>query len=218
MRIIAESFQKIVGYNKIEKYVKSQNRISFNNMYNSIFLSKENPKLPNVRIKDYQDSNFSLQRLQAFSEINSLNPFQKILEYKKFPYNQKRQESLYEEKKRNIIFSDFNITQSALDQKIIANIKPKDQILSKIDFKDNILSLVLNFFFGSNTYSGKETSYITFYYKYINDKIKDIKENFLKTDATDLSYKAVILKDDIKVNEDIILEKIFSKDDDWRAI
>jgi hypothetical protein len=218
MRIIAESFQKIIGYNKSEGYIKSQNRLSFDNIYDSIFLSKEDPKLPNVNVKDYSDVNFSLQRLQAISEISLLNPFQKILEYKKFPYNQKRQESLYEEKKRKIIFSEFDIKKIALDEKIIANIRPKDQILSKIDFKDNILSLVLNFFFGSNTYSGKETSYITFYYKYINDKIKDIKENFLISDSTDVSYKAVILKDDIKNDNDVILEKIFSKDDDWRAI
>jgi hypothetical protein len=218
MRIISESFQKIIGYNKLERYIKSQNRLSFNNICDSIFLSKEDPKLTNVNVKDYSDVNFSLQKLQAFSEINSLNPFQKILEYKKFPYNQKRQESLYEEKKRRIIFSEFDNSKLALEQEIIANIKPKDQILSKIDFKDNILSLVSSFFFGSNTYSNEETSYITFYYKYINDKIKNVKENFLIANATGISYKATILKDDIRVDNTIILEKIFSKDDDWRVI
>jgi len=219
MRIIAESFQKIMGSKKRRNvYLKEGQRIKFNDFYRFIFLSKEEPRLKNISIREYTEDNFTTERINTQGEINSINSFQKILEYKKLPYNQKRFESLYELKKRQTIFNDYDVSVLSSDFITLLERNFRDKTGSKEDFKNNLIFLYSRFFFESNTYSVKTPSYLTFYYKYFKDKVANLKERYFETDSSSVTYKSVLIKDQIKEDNDIILEKIFSKLDDWRVV
>jgi hypothetical protein len=219
MRIIAESFKKIaVIKNRDNTFVKRKVSVSFDDLKQSLFLAKQEAVLKNRNIRDYSEIDFSTEVLTALQEINKLNSFQKILDYKNYPYNQKRIEVLSEQKKRETIFSDFQTNENAPDDYVKFNKIARAEKVGKLEFKQDLISLLNDLFFSVNDYEVNKNFYINSFYKYLKNKLSATSEFYFQTDSDDLLEKKVLSKEDIKANNDILLEKIFSKSENWRVI
>jgi hypothetical protein len=219
MRIIAESFKKIaVIKNRDNTFVKRKVSVSFEDLKQGLFLAKQEPILKERIIKDYLEVDFLTETVIALQEINKLNSFQKILDYKNYPYNQKRIEVLSEQKKREKIFNDFQTSENAPDDYIKFNKISQAKKVGKLEFKNELISLLNDLFFSVNEYEVNKNFYINSFYKYLRNKLKATVEFYFETDNDEFSEKRVLLKNDVKANNDILLEKIFSKSENWKVI
>jgi hypothetical protein len=222
MRVVSEAFFNVISFMKVRDNNSLLNlSLTFENLKKNITFYKLENSLSESRfkIKDYSDDVFLEQRLEAFEESSSLNSFQKLLDYKEIPYTQKRLNYLYEQKRREKIFSEANSFERAKDVLELIEKKFRDNTISKLEFKDSLISLISGLFFESNGYDEKDY-YITSFYKYYKEKLLNLSESASIPSFDNTSYKSVILKSDLRDSDDYdsLLEKIFSNDDDWRVI
>jgi hypothetical protein len=219
MRIIAESFKKIaVIKNRENTFVKRKTSVSFNDLKKGLFIAKLEPILKDRTIRDYLEVDFSTEITTTLNEVNSLNSFQKILDYKNYPYNQKRIEVLSEQKKRETIFNDFQTNENAPDDYVKFNNIARAERVGKLEFKQELVSLLSDLFFSVNDYEVNKNFYINSFYRYLKNKLKATSEFYFQTENADLLEKKVFLKENIKANNNILLEKIFSKSENWKVI
>jgi hypothetical protein len=223
MRIVSEAFFNVISFMKTRDEDNILNlSLTFDNLKKNIIFYKLDNAInfdSKFKIRDYIDDSFLEQRLEALRESSKLNSFQKLLDYKEIPYTQKRLNYLYEQKKREKIFLEATSSERAKDVLELIEKKFKDNTVTKLEFKNSLISLISGFFFESNTYEENDY-YVTSFYKYYKDKLSKSSEISSIPFFDNVNYKSVILKSDLKTtgNYNSLLEKIFSNDEDWRII
>jgi hypothetical protein len=219
MRVYSESFKTVIDNNNfLYDTILKRKSIIENTDDKKIILEKiESPLLSGSTIKFYQPEDFAKQKILAQSESNNLNSFQKLLDYNEIPYNEKRINIIYEQKKREQIFLDKDGTQDVKDDIIIYDKVAKTNIIPRLTFKGNIINLLTEFFFRSSSYLEDSNFYINSYYNFYKDKMDNLSPIYIIENAKP-TYKNVYDRSSLNANVNEVFDKLLKKDETWRVL
>jgi hypothetical protein len=219
MRVYSESFKTVIANNNFlyDTILKRTSNINIQDDAKIILEKIEGPLLSGSVIKLYQPEDFTKQAILAQAETNDLNAFQKLLDYEAIPYNEKRTNILYEQKKREQIFLDKDGTQDVKDDIIIYDKIPKTNVIPRLTFKRNIINLLTEFFFRSSSYIEDSNFYINSYYNFYKDKMDSLSPVYTIEEAKP-TYKNVYDRSSLNANINQIFDKLLKKDETWRVL
>jgi hypothetical protein len=219
MRVYSESFKTVISNNNFlyDTILKRTSNISIQDDAKIILEKIEGPLLSGSVVKLYQPEDFTKQVILAQAETNNLNSFQKLLDYESIPYNEKRTNILYEQKKREQIFADKDDSQDVKDDIIIYDRVPKTNVIPRLTFKGNIISLLTEFFFRSSSYIEDSNFYINSYYNFYKDKMDSLGPVYTIEEA-EPTYKNVYDRSSLDANINQIFDKLLKKDETWRVL
>jgi hypothetical protein len=222
MRVFADSFLTVIENNNFSLpfNIKRNSNVLIDDLKNQIILSKFKRENPSIVIKEYNESDFLDELMNARGEVSGLNGFQKLLDYDELPNNERRIKALYEEKKRQTIFSDSDSSQEILDSIINYNKDINIKKVRKSDFKREIVNILKNFYFSTNSVDSSDNFYINSYYNFYKSKI-DLaaivySENNAIVDEKSILSRKFLIQNDTRVQE--LIETVNDNTEDWRLM
>lgn len=225
MRIVSDGFYSVIS-NSRPPMAESPRKLGlgFSDLKPSLLFYRVDPsQQENFETKQYSGSDFLSQMLDVQDEISRTNAFQRIFDYEVNPYNQRRKTSLFEQKKREKIFSDSTSSTAAKDFVAAFNKRVTTRPISRLDFRRALSVTMSEFFFDSNAYD-PNNYYASSFQKYMKGKLENLDEPSYNIETSSkVQYKSLVSRSELSADTDPnkydeIISRIISDDDDWRLI
>jgi hypothetical protein len=219
MRIYADGLFEMLTSERLDpsNYKKRLEKISYKDIDDSLILGNiiEYASMNNYKTGKIYDSNLVYSNVT--NEIESLNSFQKLLDFEDFPSDILREEYLIKKNLRNLIYEDNESTITARDETLIPFVDNNRKRISKLYFKNILIDSLVNYFsdFGINQTNEK---YRDQYEKYYKDKMDNIILDNIVTDyQKDISQKKVFSINN-NVSQETLLIKLIVSNINWEVL
>lgn len=222
MRIFAEGYQNLVKNdfeNLREEYIPIKRLITVDDLNLRVISAEESLK-QDIEISEIPDIDRNY-----VTEKNSLNVYQRLLDYEKYPSNSLRKKDLELESVRRQIHEAKKL-QSVLDEINIKSSEYNQYNPSKSTYKQAILGSLVGNFYSYNNYSNENNDIIndkftSNYDFFSSERLESLKDVFINNLSLNVSNKKIYTEDilqDSNLEGDFkeLLDNIFIND--WRVI
>jgi hypothetical protein len=149
-----------------------------------------------------------------------LNSFQKLIEYDRFPYNEKREKYYTELYRRFLAYRDKKNSIGVLEDIELSLEKDLTTLTARTEFREGMINNFINNFYEVNSYSVLNgTKFLENYNIFYKDKLDILSPIYIYNILVETTEKKRYSKDyiDSSTRRELVIN-ILSKDKNWRVV